>query len=549
MTMRARAVVAVVVGLLGVPAAMAQHPLSATYTRPNPLPRAVLDRLNLRMGWSTTVPTDGVRDGLQSVDVLGPADLLVQTRSGTTILLDAETGDVRWRSRVGLPYHVHGHPVANTRNIYVINGTDLYALDRATGAVQWQFGLPAGITAPPAVDNEFIYLATAEGRLDSYLLPVLDAPLAAAKAKPATPLLPQYERNKKTTGTISHLTTTSGAGAQVAEGPQPTLFWEYATNMKVEVAPLVATNAVFAVGADGEAVAMTRVPQQGENQRVKALFTFQADGPVRVRPGQFQDVAYLASNDGSINAINLHSGRVLWRHTGAAGSERTPAVFPDDVYVVNRGDGLARLDRATGAAMWRVPRGNRLMESNVEADRFLAANPKFVYAADHLGRLLVLDRRLGHRLSGWDTRDFVVHVRNDVTDRLFLAANNGLIVCLHDREYTAPLHYRQAEADVPTVMRQLLAQPVTDPGGAIAPLSDVLQGMRTRYQLKIEVLDRAFKEADLPPIGPIPVKFPKVENRPLSEVLQRILDQVGATFQLAGDTLRIIPQPPKPKGR
>jgi outer membrane protein assembly factor BamB len=549
MTMRGcGAVVAVVAVLTALSAATAQPPRSATYTRPELLPPEVLNRLNLRTAWSTYIPTDGVRDGLQSVEVIPPDDLLVQTRSGLTVLLDAETGETRWRSRVGIPYRVVGHPVANSHNVFVINNTLLFALDRATGAVQWQHRLPGGITAPPAVDDEFIYFATANGRLHSYILPTqgpLPANVAAA-APPSQPTSPLYEKNKKTTGAISHLTSVREAGAEVVTGPQPFQFWEYATNVKVEVAPVVTPTIVFVVTPEGRAMGITRIPDEGQGPKV--VFEFQADGPVAVRPGHFLDSAYLACSDGTVYAISLRSGRILWRHTGGGGAERTPAAMPKDVYVATRANGLTRLDAVTGLSQWRVPRGSRVLDSNVEADRFLAENPKFVYAADRLGRLQVLDRRLGHRLSGWDTRDFVVPVRNEITDRAYLAANNGLIVCLHDREYPTPIQYRRLEADLPTLMRRLLAQPVTEQGDTVAPLSDVLTGLRNRYSLKIEVDARAFKDAGLPPIEPIPVKFPRVENRPLSEVLQLILDQVAATYRLAGDTIRIVPAPAKAKG-
>ena len=40
-------------------------------------------------------------------------------------------------------------------------------------------------------------------------------------------------------------------------------------------------------------------------------------------------------------------------------------------------------------------------------------------------------------------RDFVYPVPNEITDRLYLAAHNGLIVCLHDRDYATPLRHRK----------------------------------------------------------------------------------------------------------
>jgi hypothetical protein len=99
------------------------------------------------------------------------------------------------------------------------------------------------------------------------------------------------------------------------------------------------------------------------------------------------------------------------------------------VYIVAERTGLVRLDRATGLAVWTSP----------NAWRFLAVNPKFVYATDRMDRLLVLDRATGTQLSRYDTSAFNVVIVNDKSDRLFLAAHDGTILCLHDRGFPAPV--------------------------------------------------------------------------------------------------------------
>jgi hypothetical protein len=360
-------------------------------------------------------------------------------------------------------------------------------------------------------------------------------------ASPPAAVSPHYEGPKGTTGTIGHLSSVREAGARMVEGPQPVKFWTYKTNFRLDLAPLLTATGVFIVSPDGVAEGLTKVPR--EDSGIDVAFRFQADGPVRVRPGRFEDTAYLASQDGHLYAISLRTGRVHWRFTGGEGADHRPAALPEDVYVSSGVNGLARVDRATGAAMWRVPRGNRVLEANPDADRFLAANPKFVYAADRSGRFLVLDRRLGRRLSGWDDMGFVFPVTNDATDRVYLASNDGLLVCLHDREYAAPLRYRGDEG-IPTLVRLTLARPVSDPGGREVPLSDFLASLRLKFDLKIEINEAAFRN----PIGPIPVKIPEVQNRPLSEWLDRILASVGAAYQINEDVLQVVPaQGAKPK--
>src|SRR5215213_3060700 len=81
----------------------AQVPRSRIYSTP-PLPSDdALRRLNLHLAWRIAVPTDGQRDGLLRVEVIGP-DLFVLTRSGLLTRIDAETGLVHWRTRQDKPY-------------------------------------------------------------------------------------------------------------------------------------------------------------------------------------------------------------------------------------------------------------------------------------------------------------------------------------------------------------------------------------------------------------------------------------------------------------
>jgi len=153
-----------------------------------------------------------------------------------------------------------------------------------------------------------------------------------------------------------------------------------------------------------------------------------ADDLIIVPPGQHGDIAYVASQDSNLYAVHVVNGSIEWRFTTGTPIVYRPAVTDDDVYVTTDRGGLRRLDRKTGQAIWR----------NGAADHFLAANPKVVYATDRSGHVLVLDRTRGTQVGSYDAREFTVPVSNDLTDRIYLAAHDGLIVCLHDRDLAKP---------------------------------------------------------------------------------------------------------------
>src|SRR5258708_3998573 len=64
--------------------------MTQVYTRSEPPPREALERLNLKLGWSLYLPVEGLRDGIFSIQLV-EKEILVQTRSGLIVVVDADT--------------------------------------------------------------------------------------------------------------------------------------------------------------------------------------------------------------------------------------------------------------------------------------------------------------------------------------------------------------------------------------------------------------------------------------------------------------------------
>jgi hypothetical protein len=158
-------------------------------------------------------------------------------------------------------------------------------------------------------------------------------------------------------------------------------------------------------------------------------FRHQAEAPMSAPLGQHGDMAYIASEDYNLYAVNIPAGRIRWRFTSGAPILQQPIVTDKDIFVVADRRGLFRVNRASGIEVWR----------NTGAQRFLAANPKFVYALDRIGRVLVLDYARGIQLGVLPIRGFVVPISNELNDRIYLSAHNGLLVCLHDHNLSTPV--------------------------------------------------------------------------------------------------------------
>jgi outer membrane protein assembly factor BamB len=428
-----KSIIGLVTFLVTAAALPAQGP-EQLFTRPALPTREVLDRLHMKMAWRLYVPMDGRRDGLFSVQVVDK-ELFIQTRSGLVACIEAETGVTRWQELVGTPYNTKQQLAFNASSVFVTNGSTVHALDRKSGQKQWELELPTSPITSPAVSDDRLYIILNPGTLAAYAMPNLKAAeLASSRASAA-----------RQSETIAAATAAGKPGAlqkATAEPPRvragetqvatmaPVFLWDVKAFTSVDQPPMVIPEAVVVVDTSGLFFSLsTRIERQ------ELPFTFEA--PYVTPLGRLGDIAYLAAKDDTLYAVNLTTGRLEWRLVRGGQILYKPESTEEDIYISRLGDGMSRIDRATGEEMWR--------KTNGQAFRYLASNKKFVYALDRGGRLIVVDRQLGSTLSTYDIRDYVFPISNEYTDRLYLGANDGLVVCLHDRDYATPLWHRKIE--------------------------------------------------------------------------------------------------------
>ncbi len=140
--------------------------------------------------------------------------------------------------------------------------------------------------------------------------------------------------------------------------------------------------------------------------------------------------------DGQVLGVDLAGGtkenpRYEWRANVGGSLNRTPIAAADGVYVAGDHSGCARINVTTGQVDWRT---------GSDVDRIAAVTADRVYARDRRGDLFVYAKGRVNDTTNFFARpigslpaaDFGVNVQNGGTDRLFLAADNGLLVCLRD---------------------------------------------------------------------------------------------------------------------
>jgi len=385
-------------------------------TRPSIPQREALERMNLEVLWHAKVKLDGNRDSLAHLQIIphpdtGAIQLAIQTASGALVLFDADNGDVLWRAQIGTPYFVSQELAHTAASLFVTRRDILFILDRNTGRHRVYhfhpdtkekvlgFKLDFVPSTGLAANDEHLYVPSGN-RLFAYAIPAYDLLAKKASRKPED---------------IENF-------AALNDSPQPDLAW---SNLEVKVQydqpPLVSTGQTSTVSTDGRLLSFNKY----ENI---LRFEFQTGGGIGARAGQFKNVAYLPSLDSVLYAVDMNTERILWRFLAGAQIDTPAYVNQNDVFVKAKA-GLTRIERSSGKPYW----------SNPDSRQFLAANGKYVYAFDRQGKFLVLDGWRGGTLAKLDMRDWVLQIPNEWSDRIYLAAHDGQVLCLRCRDFIKPL--------------------------------------------------------------------------------------------------------------
>lgn len=410
--MKPFAVAVVALSLAAVTATSQPEPVRV-YTRPRTPSREALDRLNLTLAWSTRLATDGARDGLFSVQFMpdpGGLRLVVQTLGGVVVVLDAETGDTLWRTQVGTPYWP-AQPVAfDSQHLFAVRRQRVFVLDRDSGQQLlwdvdrdskerlWGALVEDVPSAGLAADEDHLYIVMGS-RVSAYRVPNFRKLVQAAAREGL-----DKEARRQPSHQLTREWTQILAPHRFLQPPRLT----------PDILGLIATDGTLAMLTTLEGIDRYR---------------YQVEKKVRSLAAQHGSMIYVGSEDSHLYAFDLRGFRLWWRFPSGGVILRPVHATDRDVYVSPERIGMCQVDRTTGRARW-VSR---------DAQTFLATNYKFVYALDRFGRLLVLDDARGTTLAQYDVRDWPFLVPNEQTDRLYLAAHDGSLVCLHHRNNLVPV--------------------------------------------------------------------------------------------------------------
>ncbi|MFL5328728.1 MAG: PQQ-binding-like beta-propeller repeat protein [Gemmataceae bacterium] len=463
---------------VGMGAALRAAVPSNVFCAPQLPPVESLARLNLQYQWQLKLPMGTHRDGIAAIQHMG-RQVFITLRSGLILALDSETGVQNWSALVGNQYPTRP-PLGFTEDlVFVCDGPRVVALERSNGTERWDLELNEIPIAAPSAGRLLLYIPLPHARVATFSMPefaqravakddkgrgkIIDAVSKIREGADATAAVVPMSRQDAVRSTISgsmRAPTTSSLQlhAGMSTGIVSTRRFELHDFTPDELDRLRARPLFMSIRSPGFAVDRSPIPfpmgvvVSGSSGGVLALridanydvFNFRLETPLVVPAVVNGPTLFLASGDSVVQAVALSNGIVHWRWHGRSPASAAPIVADDSVFVATRQHGLVRLDRRTGDLIWE----------NNDAQTMLAANDRFVYSIDRLGKMQVLDRMTGRELSGIEMVNFNVVLNNDRTDRVIVAAHDGTIICLRDRDAAMPADYRPAvTTPLPGVLR------------------------------------------------------------------------------------------------
>lgn len=218
---------------------------------------------------------------------------------------------------------------------------------------------------------------------------------------------------------------------------EPKREWTYSATSRLAFEPVLAGPRMWLTFQSNRALAFDRLDM---TQAFRNVLT---DGQLSAPPASAMVAdgmtGFLALSDGSAIAVDLAFGgtnnrgalKQMWRANVGGPMNRRPVVSTTSLFVGGTVSGISRIDRKSGVLTMRTA---------IEDDALLSVNDESIYTRTRNGIVRVYDQnsptdpatQFAAPLGEVSLPGFDIPVTNAVSDRIILASDNGLLVCLRD---------------------------------------------------------------------------------------------------------------------
>jgi outer membrane protein assembly factor BamB len=199
--------------------------------------------------------------------------------------------------------------------------------------------------------------------------------------------------------------------------------WELMTSGGVSATPVYHHQSIYAGGEDGAVYALNenREPIWSTPGNV-----FQTGGPIVGDLKADDTGVYVASGDSKLYALELSTGKIKWQYFGGSALTVGPVLTGDTVYQAVPRNGVAALDKATGAfdraPRWFVPGTLQFLAED--------ATSGSVYLRRIDNSIVGVDKKSGEPRYESRRKDFVQFATNTLDGTVYAAAKDGTVLAI-----------------------------------------------------------------------------------------------------------------------
>jgi len=376
--------------------------------------RTGLAKLGLERHWFSTIPLSGGADRVENMNMAGPSGeyLFVQTSSGIVICYDSETGQRYWTAHLPGPLLQPSAISVNKTMAVAAVGQKIYGLELKSGTTIWQARLE-DIAEGTGVNEDVAAVALSNGKVQVF----------SVKARPVHTCGERHDPDN----------------CALLKPEVGSYLYAWQANKAISSPPVV-TNSFMTFASEDGKVYTASVKDR------KILHRIETKGPIKGYIGTHgYSQVIVGSEDHKLYCIDVFSPNdpsTNWVTPTPSPIDRGVLVAGDEAFTVTRDGLFMSLNTKDGSVRWELPTPGR--------GKLLAVSPSRIYGISPDGGIAVIERDNGKVLAtpdtsissyGVDLKNYTQRMGNEYNDRIYLASEDGILLCLRELDATqvAPL--------------------------------------------------------------------------------------------------------------
>lgn len=318
------------------------------------------------------------------------------TMTGKVVAYDSANGDPRWQAalpapspasggfgcapQAARPMAFYGNPSTDADSVFIgsYDGT-IYALNKTTGAVKWQYPRVdhiGAIVGGVAVSQGMVFAGSSDGKLYA---------LSASNGTEQWTFATGHKIWNTPAIKDNRLYVGSFDGNLYALNPADgSLIWKFETEGAITADPVVVGNTVYVGSFDRRLYAV-------DTNSGKPRWSFQGEGWFWSAPVVKDNLLVAGNLDGNVYALEASNGNKLWKYETKGAVRPSPALVGDTVVAVSEDKNVYYLRSSSGSLIRAIPLASPVLAS-------LAVQKGLVYVYSRQGLLIAFNVENGVRV-------------------------------------------------------------------------------------------------------------------------------------------------------